>query len=113
VTDAPPVSGDPILRRTLNDAVRVEVLYESETFWLDQKRIAELFGAELPTISYHLKEVCASGELVREATLREVLRVQREGEPDARARLVSRLGSSLPDTGRRRSVHGKAPVRPR
>jgi hypothetical protein len=26
--------------------VRVEVLYESETFWLDQRRMAELFGVE-------------------------------------------------------------------
>jgi hypothetical protein len=74
-----PREGELILYRAANDAVRVEVLYESDTFWLDQKRIAELFGVELPTISYHLKEVYASGELTPEATLRKILRVQREG----------------------------------
>ncbi len=36
--DRPPQEGDLILDRTADDAVRVEVLYESETFWLDQRR---------------------------------------------------------------------------
>jgi len=84
MSDQAPMEGELILYRTANDAVRIEVLYESETFWLDQKRIAELFGVELPTISYHLKEIYGSGELVREATLRRILRVQREGTRDVR-----------------------------
>lgn len=84
MTDQPPSEGELILYRTANDAVRVEVLYESETFWLDQKRIAELFGVELPTISYHLKEIYSAEELTREATLRRILRVQREGTRDVR-----------------------------
>jgi hypothetical protein len=53
------------------------VLYESETFWLDQRRMAELFGVDVRTVSYHLKEVYASGELSPEATLRRIWRVQR------------------------------------
>ena len=84
MTDQPPQEGDLILYRTANDAVRVEVLYESETFWLDQKRIAELFGVEIPTIRYHLKEIYASGELTRDPTLRKLLRVQREGNREVR-----------------------------
>jgi hypothetical protein len=84
MTDQAPQKSELILYRTANDAVRIEVLYETETFWLDQKRIAELFGVELPTISYHLKEIYGSGELVREATLRRILRVQREGNRDVR-----------------------------
>jgi len=78
MTDQPPQEGELILYRTANDAVRVEMLYETGTSWLDQRRIAELFGVELPTISYHLKEIYAAGELGREATLQEILRVQRE-----------------------------------
>jgi len=84
MTDQNPQEGELILYRTSDDAVRVEVLYESETFWLDQRRMAELFGVELPTISYHLKEIYGSGELLREATLRRILRVQREGRRDVR-----------------------------
>ena len=82
--DQPPQEGELILYRTADDAVRVEVLYESETFWLDQRRIAELFAVEVPTISYHLKEIYGSGELARESTLRKVLRVQREGQREVR-----------------------------
>lgn len=79
-----PQQGELIIYRTADDAVRVEVLYESETFWLDQRRIAELFAVEVPTISYHLKEIYSSGELVREATLRKILRVQTEGNREVR-----------------------------
>src|SRR3990172_9187588 len=79
-----PNEGELILYQTQKGTVRIEVLYESETFWLNQKKIAELFGVELPTISYHLKEVYGSGELSREATLRKILRVQREGNRDVR-----------------------------
>lgn len=79
-----PQQGELILYRAADGAVRVEVLYETETFWLDQKRIAELFGVEVPTISYHLKEIYGTGELSREATLRKILRVQREGNREVR-----------------------------
>jgi hypothetical protein len=74
-----PHEGELILYQTQEGAVRIEVLYQSDTFWLNQKRIAELFGVELPTISYHLTEVYDSGELSREATLRKIRRVQKEG----------------------------------
>ncbi len=74
-----PSEGDLILYQTAEGTVRIEVLYEAETFWLNQKKIAELFGVELPTISYHLKEIYASGELRPEATLRRIQRVQTEG----------------------------------
>jgi hypothetical protein len=64
--------------------VRIEVLYESETFWLSQKRIAELFGVDLRTVSYHLGEIFSSGELIPEPTLRKIWRVQTEGNRQVR-----------------------------
>lgn len=82
--DQSPQEGELILYRTADDAVRVEVLYESETFWLDQRRMAELFGVDVRTVSYHLKEVYASGELSQEATLRKIWRVQTEGNREVR-----------------------------
>jgi hypothetical protein len=83
-TPDPPLVGELILYRTANDSVRVEVLYESDTFWLDQKRLAELFGVDVRTISYHLKEVYSSGELSPESTLRKSWRVQTEGTREVR-----------------------------
>ncbi|MHB8852770.1 MAG: virulence RhuM family protein, partial [Ignavibacteriaceae bacterium] len=53
-----------------------------ETFWLSQKRMAELFGVEVHTINYHLKEIYASGELKEEATIRKIRIVQKEGTRD-------------------------------
>lgn len=35
MTDPTPQEGELILFRTADDVVRIEVLYESETFWLD------------------------------------------------------------------------------
>ncbi|HEY5476839.1 MAG TPA: hypothetical protein VIK11_08985, partial [Tepidiformaceae bacterium] len=69
------IEGEIILYRTAEGAARIEVLYEGETFWLNQRRIAELFGVEVHTISYHLKEIFASGELTEEATVRRIRRV--------------------------------------
>lgn len=82
-----PNEGELILYQTPEGTVRVEVLYESETFWLNQKRIAELFGVEIHTISYHLKEIYDSGELKPEATLRKIRRVQIEGNREVRRKI--------------------------
>jgi hypothetical protein len=62
--------------------MKVEVIFNDETFWLNQKRLAELFGVEVNTINYHLKEIYKSGELVEEATIRKIRIVQKEGNRD-------------------------------
>jgi len=76
------IEGDVVLYETPEGAARVEVLYGGETFWLDQQRIAELFGVDLRTISEHLKNIYGSGELDASATLRKLRRVRREGSRD-------------------------------
>jgi hypothetical protein len=57
----------------------VEVLYEDESLWLSQRKMADLFGVAVNTINYHHKEVFESGELDREATIRRFRIVQSEG----------------------------------
>jgi hypothetical protein len=59
--------------------IKVEVIFNDETFWLNQKRLAELFGVEVNTVNYHLKEIYKSEELVEEATIRKIRIVQKEG----------------------------------
>lgn len=49
--------------------VKVEVIFNDETFWLNQKRIAQLFGVEVPAISKHLKNIFESGELEEQAVI--------------------------------------------
>ena len=65
-------SGEIILYTTPSGAARVEVFFEDETFWLTQKRMAELFGVEVQTINYHLKEIFQTGELHEDSVIREI-----------------------------------------
>jgi hypothetical protein len=88
VTEQPPKEGELILYRTANDAVRVEVLYESETFWLDQRRMAELFGVDVRTVSEHLRNIYGSGELSEEATFRKLRIVRTEGSREVARDIV-------------------------
>lgn len=71
---------DFLLYTSPDGAVKVEVFFEDETVWLTQKRMSELFGVEIATINYHLKEIFESGELSEAATIRKNRIVQREGE---------------------------------
>jgi hypothetical protein len=64
-------NSDIIFYSTSEGNIRVEVYYEDETFWLSQKRIAELFGVEVNTINYHIKEIFKSGELSKDSVIRK------------------------------------------
>lgn len=61
-----------ILYTTDTGNVSVQVQYEDGTFWLTQKRMAELFGVEVHTVNYHLKEIFQSGELQEDAVIRKI-----------------------------------------
>lgn len=72
-------TSDIIFYTTPQGEVRIEVFFEDETFWLSQKKIAELFDVEVNTINYHLKEIYNSTELQEVATIRKIRIVQLEG----------------------------------
>ena len=58
----------------------IEVFYAGETVWLTQKRMAELFGVEVNTINYHLKEVFGSGELDADSVIRKFRTTAADGK---------------------------------
>jgi hypothetical protein len=60
--------------------VKVDVFYNDETFWLSQKKMAELFGVDVRTVSEHLKNIYSSDELNEDATIRKFRIVQKEGQ---------------------------------
>lgn len=68
-----------IFYTTPNGEVKLDIRFEDETFWLSQKKMAELFGVEVHTINYHLKEIFKSEELDEMATIRKIRTVQTEG----------------------------------
>ena len=62
-----------------NETVRLDVRLENETVWLTQLKIAELFGVQKAAISKHVRNIFASGELARDATVSKMETVQTEG----------------------------------
>lgn len=60
-----------LLYKTAQGETRIEVIFNNETFWMSQKRMAALFGVDRATITYHISQIYESGELQREATCRK------------------------------------------
>ncbi len=83
MTDQTSQEGDLILYRTAADTERVDALSASETFWLDQRRLVELFDVEVRTVSEHLRNVNGDGELNDEATIRKIRTVRTKGSREA------------------------------
>lgn len=68
-----------ILYTTPNGNVSIEIYFQGETFWLTQKKIAELFGVDRSVITKHLSNIYEEGELSKEATCAKFAQVQQEG----------------------------------
>lgn len=73
---------DLILYNTPDGSTKVSVIYEAESFWLSQKRMAELFSVNVRTINEHLRNIYESEELSADRTVRKFRIVQREGKRD-------------------------------
>ena len=58
-----PENAEILLYGTEDGTVKVDVLYQDESFWLTQKRMAELFGVGVPAVSKHLKNIFETNEL--------------------------------------------------
>lgn len=52
--------------------VQVQVVFDTNTFWLSQQRMAELFGVTVPTINYHLDQINQSGEIHLSDAIRKI-----------------------------------------
>lgn len=70
---------DILLYTDSNGKVKIDVIYEEESFWLSQKKMAELFDVSVPTINEHLQNIFKTNELEESATIRKFRIVQREG----------------------------------
>ena len=67
-----PKYSDIIFYTSREGNVSIEVIFNDETFWLNQKQMAELFGVEVNTINYHLKEIFKSFELQEDSVIRKI-----------------------------------------
>ncbi len=60
--------------------IKIEVIFNNETFWLSQKRMAELFGVEVPAISKHLKNIFESKELIEDSVTSKMETTANDGK---------------------------------
>ncbi len=59
--------------------VKIEVILENENVWLTQNSLAKLFDTTRNNITMHIKNIYVDNELEEEATSKENLLVQKEG----------------------------------
>lgn len=57
----------------------IQVVVQSESVWLSQRQLADLFEKDSDTIGLHLRNIYKSGELSEEATTEKYSVVQKEG----------------------------------
>jgi hypothetical protein len=83
-----PTESNIIIYSSPNGDTKVNVMYEGDTVWLTQKRMAELFGVTPQNITIHLKSIYESVELLEAATCKKFLQVQKEGDRTVTRELV-------------------------
>lgn len=65
--------------QTKDKRTEIQVVVQSESVWLSQKQMSELFEKDSDTIGLHLRNIYKSGELVEKATTEKYSVVQKEG----------------------------------
>ncbi|MFA6400116.1 MAG: virulence RhuM family protein [Salinivirgaceae bacterium] len=73
-----------IIYQTENGETKLDVRFQDETVWLTQKLMAELFQTTSQNITIHLKNIFEEGELEEEATCKDFLQVQKEGNREVK-----------------------------
>ncbi len=74
-----PNQSEIVLYTTTDGKIKIDTIFQNETIWLTQKKIAELFDVNIPAISKHLSNIFEEGELKRDATVSKMEIVQQEG----------------------------------
>ncbi|USR65139.1 virulence RhuM family protein [Providencia stuartii] len=62
--------GEFVLFRSEDGQTRVECRFESDTLWLSQASICELYGKAKATISEHISNIFTEGELIEDSVVR-------------------------------------------
>lgn len=62
-----------------NGEIELAVCVGQDSVWLNQKQLAELFGVEVNTVNYHIKNIFRQKELEKNPTIQIFRIVQKEG----------------------------------
>ncbi len=73
-----------LLYQSAHEDVSVNALVKDETVWLTQKAMADLFGVDKSSISRHLKNIFAEGELSEEVVVAKIATTTQHGALDGK-----------------------------
>lgn len=73
-----------LLYQSAHEDVSVNALVKDETVWLTQKAMADLFGVDKSSISKHLKNIFAEGELSEEVVVAKIATTTQHGALDGK-----------------------------
>ena len=76
-----------IIYQTETGETKIDVRFQDETVWLSHQLMAELFQTTKQNVSLHIKNIYEDRELLPEATVKESLTVQKEGERQVRRKV--------------------------
>lgn len=71
--------GDIIIYQTEDGLTKIDVSMQDETVWLTQEQMAELFQRDKSTISRHIKNIFAEGELKEKVVVAEFATTSQHG----------------------------------
>ncbi len=73
-------NGEILIYRTPKGNTKIDVRLQNETIWLNQYQISDLFQTDRTSITKHIKNIYASGELQEDGTCAKFAQVQQEGK---------------------------------
>ena len=82
------MSGEVILYNTEDGGTSLRLRVVDGTVWLSQAEMAELFQTTPQNVTLHIRAIYATGELDKQATCKDYLQVQTEGERQVQRRIA-------------------------
>ncbi|MGO4745579.1 virulence RhuM family protein [Serratia quinivorans] len=76
---SPAPDGEFVLFQSADGKVRLECRFASDTLWLSQAAMSELYQVTPQAVTQHIKAVYDEGELEQSSTCKDYLQVQTEG----------------------------------
>ena len=71
-----------------NGAAKVSARFADDDVWLTQQQLAEIYETSQQNISLHIKTIYEDGELLKEATYKDFLSVQKEGGREVKRKIA-------------------------
>ncbi|MDF1757331.1 MAG: RhuM family protein [Legionellaceae bacterium] len=73
------MTNNPLIYQAKDGSLKLDVSLETDTIWLTQKQMADLFKKDVRTINEHIQNIYIEEELVQKSTIRKFRIVRCEG----------------------------------